>query len=224
MKGYLWKVAAIFRKDVLAELRTKEMLSSMLVFALLVVVIFNFAFQLKAAEMRELGPGVLWVAFTFGGVLGLNRSFAIEKERGCLQGLMLAPVDRSGIYVAKMVGNLVFMSLVESITLPVFWVLFNLSVFPFSLIPVIFLGTLGFVAVGTLFAAMTVNTRAREVMLPVLLLPVAVPVIVAAVRATGSVLAGEPLSAVQGWLQLLIACDVIYLVLSFLTFEYVIEE
>lgn len=224
MRGYLGKVATVVWKDIVAELRTKEVFSSMLVFALLVIVICSFAFQLRSVEMRDLAPGVLWVAFTFAGVLGLNRSFLLESDRGCLEGLMLAPLDRSGIYLAKMLGNMVFMSVVEMITLPVFWALSNLILFPFSLVAVIALGTLGFVAIGTLFAAMTVNTRAREVMLPMLLFPIAVPVLVAAVKSTGTVLAGEPLSAAGGWLQLLVACDVIFLVLAFLTFEYVVEE
>ena len=224
MRAYSAKVAAIVWKDLVAELRTKEMFSSMLVFALLVIVIFNFAFELKGADMTDLAPGMLWVAFTFAGVLGLNRSFALEKDRGALEGLMLTPLDRSGIYVAKMLSNLIFMSLVELMVLPLFWVLSNLMFFPIALIPVVILGTLGFVAIGSLFAAMTVNARAREVMLPVLLFPVAAPLIVAAVKATGTVLAGQPLLRAGGWLQLLLACDVIFLVLSILTFEYVIEE
>lgn len=224
MRAYFGKVVAIVWKDLVAELRTKEMFSSMLVFALLVIVIFNFAFELKSADMTDLAPGMLWVAFTFAGVLGLNRSFALEKDRGALEGLMLTPLDRSGIYVAKMLSNLIFMSLVELMVLPLFWVLSNLMFFPIALIPVVILGTLGFVAIGSLFAAMTVNARAREVMLPVLLFPVAAPLIVAAVKATGTVLAGQPLLRAGGWLQLLLACDVIFLVLSILTFEYVIEE
>jgi heme exporter protein B len=224
LRAYFAKVVAIVWKDLVAELRTKEMFSSMLVFALLVIVIFNFAFELKSADMTDLAPGMLWVAFTFAGVLGLNRSFALEKDRGALEGLMLTPLDRSGIYVAKMLSNLIFMSLVELMVLPLFWVLSNLMFFPIALIPVVILGTLGFVAIGSLFAAMTVNARAREVMLPVLLFPVAAPLIVAAVKATGTVLAGQPLTRAGGWLQLLLACDVIFLVLSILTFEYVIEE
>jgi heme exporter protein B len=224
LRDYLGKVGVIVWKDLIAELRTKEILSSVLVFGLLAIVIFNFAFELKSVRMSDLAPGILWVAFTFSGVLGLNRSFMLEREGAALEGLMLAPLDRSGIYVAKMLSNLAFMLLAEAVLLPLFWALSNLRFFPLSLILIAALGTLGFVAIGTLFAAMTVNARAREVMLPMLLFPVAVPVLLAAVNATGTVLAGEPLSAARGWLQLLIACDVIFLVLSLLTFEYVIEE
>jgi heme exporter protein B len=224
LKGYLGKVATIIWKDVVSELRTKEMFSSMLVFALLVTVIFSFAVDPRAVDMRELAPGLLWVAFSFSGILGLNRSFAVEKARNSLEGLMLTPVDRSGIYLAKMLGNFVFLSVVELVVLPLFWVLYNLTAFPLALALVVPLGTLGFVAAGTLFAAMTVNTRAREVMLPMLLLPVSVPVIVASVKSTAALMTGDTLADIAGWLQLMVACDVVFIVLAVLIFEYVIEE
>jgi heme exporter protein B len=224
LRTYLTKVAIILWKDLLAELRTREMLSSMLVFALLVTVVFSFTLDGKTTQIRELAPGLLWVAFTFAGILGLNRSFALEKDRNSLQGLMLAPLDRSGIYVAKMLGNLIFLSIVEAIVVPLFWVLHNMSGFPWPLAAIIPLGTVGFVAAGTLFSAMTVGTRAREVLLPILLLPVSVPVIVAAAKATGIVLTQDSIAAAAGWIRLLVACDVVFLVLSLLTFEYVIEE
>ncbi len=224
VKTFGRKSLAIVAKDVVAELRTKEIFTAMFVFALLVIVIFNFAFELHRVEMELIAPGVLWVAFTFAGVLGLNRSFVLEKDRGCLEGLMLCPVDRSAIYVGKLVGNLIFMGVMEVIALPIFGVLSNLSVFRLALIPVIVLGTVGFAAVGTLFSAMAVNTRTREVMLPVLLFPILVPVIIAAVKATQQVLAGSSLMGIANWLNLLIAFDVIFLVAAFLTFEFVVEE
>lgn len=224
MTAYLGRVATILWKDLISELRTKQMLTSMLVFALLVTIIFSFAIEPMSVDMIALAPGLLWVAFCFSGILGLNRSFALEKARNSLEGLMLTPVDWSGIYVAKMLGNFVFLSVVELVVLPLFWVLSNLSVFPLGLVLIVPLGTLGFVAAGTLFAAMTVNTRAREVMLPVLLLPVSVPVIVAAVRSTAAVMAGGSLAHTANWVQLLVACDVVFIVLSVLIFEYVIEE
>lgn len=224
LRDYLDKVGAIVWKDVVAELRTKEIFTSMLVFALLVVVIFNFAFELRQVDMSLMGPGILWVAFTFAGVLGLNRSFVLEKDRGSLEGLMLAPVDRSAIYLGKLLGNLLFMLVMEAFALPLFAVLNNQPLLLPGLVPVIFLGTLGFVTVGTLFAAMSVNTRTREVMLPVLLFPMMVPMVIAAVKATGVVLAGDPLSAAGDWLSLLVAFDVIFLVVCWLVFEYVVEE
>jgi heme exporter protein B len=222
--GFLRKVLAIVHKDIIAELRTKEMFSSMFVFALLVIVIFNFAFELRVANVKQVAPGVLWVTFTFAGMLGLNRSFILEKDKGCLEGLLLAPVDRSAIYFGKMLGNLIFMSVVEAIVLPIFWVLFNPPLFSPALILVIVLGTLGFAGVGTLFSAIAVHTRAREVMLPILLFPIVVPLMIAAVKITGGLLDGQPLSEMGNWLNLLVGFDVIFLTVSYMTFDYVVEE
>ncbi|MFQ5886571.1 MAG: heme exporter protein CcmB [Anaerolineae bacterium] len=221
--GFLAKVGTILWKDLRAELRTKDILTSMFVFAFLVIVIFNFAFELQRLEPEAIAPGVLWVAFTFAGVLGLNRSFVLEKDKGCLEGLMLCPVDRGAIYLAKMMGNIIFILLMEAIALPLFLALSNLPL-PWELLPILLLGTIGFAGVGTLFAAMSVNTRTREVMLPVLLFPVIVPVIIAAVKATGVVFAGGSLKEASGWLNLLISFDAIFLVVAFITFEYVLEE
>jgi heme exporter protein B len=222
--GFLRKVLAIVHKDIIAELRTKEMFSSMFVFALLVIVIFNFAFELRVANVKQVAPGVLWVTFTFAGMLGLNRSFILEKDKGCLEGLLLVPVDRSAIYFGKMLGNLIFISVVEAIVLPIFWVLFNPPLFSPALILVIVLGTLGFAGVGTLFSAIAVHTRAREVMLPILLFPIVVPLMIAAVKTTGGLLDGQPLSEMRNWLNLLVGFDVIFLTVSYMTFDYVVEE
>jgi heme exporter protein B len=222
--GFLRKILAIVHKDIIAELRTKEMFSSMFVFALLVIVIFNFAFELRVANVKQVAPGVLWVTFTFAGMLGLNRSFILEKDKGCLEGLLLAPVDRSVIYFGKMLGNLIFMSVVEAIVLPIFWVLFNPPLFSPALILVIVLGTLGFAGVGTLFSAIAVHTRAREVMLPILLFPIVVPLMIAAVKITGGLLDGQPLSEMGNWLNLLVGFDIIFLTVSYMTFDYVVEE
>lgn len=222
--NFLRKVLAIVQKDIAVELRTKEMLSSMFVFALLVIVIFNFAFELRVEDVRKVTPGVLWVTFTFAGMLGLNRSFVLEKDRGCLEGLLLCPVDRSAIYFGKMLGNFIFMTVVEAIILPIFSVLFNLSLLRPGLLLIVVLGTLGFAGVGTLFSAMAVHTRAREVMLPVLLFPVVVPAMIAAVKATGGILDGQIFSEMAHWLRLLVAFDVIFLAISFMTFDYVVEE
>jgi heme exporter protein B len=224
MRSYLDKVLAIVGKDVAAELRTREVLSSMFVFALLVIVIFNFAFELKVENTGAVAPGVLWVAIVFAGMLGLNRSFITEKDRGCMEGLLLCPVDRSAIYVGKMVGNLLFMAAMEAIVLPVYAAFFNLPVFAPRMLLIVLLGTIGFAAVGTLFSAVAVHTRTREVMLPILLLPVAVPVLVAAVKATGDALASTPPPTEGPWLGVLIGFDVIFLTVAFLTFEYVFQE
>ena len=218
------KVLAIVQKDVAVELRTKEMLSSMFVFSLLVIVIFSFAFELRVEDVRKVAPGVLWVTFIFAGMLGLNRSFVLEKDKGCLEGLLLCPVDRSAIYFGKMLGNVIFMLIVEAIILPIFSILFNVSLFQPVLLLIVVLGTLGFAGVGTLFSAMAVHTRSREVMLPVLLFPIVVPAMIAAVKATGGILDGLLFSEIARWLRLLAVFDVVFLAISFMTFDYVVEE
>jgi len=223
--SFLSKVWFITWKDLKAEWRTREIFSSMFIFTLLVIVIFNFAID-PGTDPQAILPGALWIAFTFAGVLGLNRSFILERENEAFQGLLLCPVDRGAIYLGKMLGSLLFMSFVEILAVPIFMIFFNLNLS--GLLPglglVIVLSTIGFISVGTLFSAMSVNTKTREVMLPILLFPVVVPVIIGAVRATDRILAQKPLSDVIPWLNLLMAFDVIFLVASFLTFEFVVEE
>jgi len=217
------KAIAITRKDVLSEMRTKEVIFSVLVFTLLVIVTFNFAFETSQQTVELVAPGMLWVTFAFAGVLSLNRSFILEKEEGCLEGLMACPIDREAIYVGKMLGSLVFMLIVEGIALPIFAFLFNL-VISLQLIVITVLATVGFVAVGTLFSALAVNTKAREMVLPILFLPIVAPVIVSAVKASGLALSGGPWSDLSSWLQIIAAFDAIFLVVSFLIFAFVIEE
>lgn len=224
MRAYFSQVLAIVAKDVASELRTREVLSSTFVFAILVIVVFNFAFELKLDNTEAVAAGVLWVAIAFAGMLGLNRSFITEKDRGSMEGLLLCPVDRSAIYLGKMVGNLLFMVAMEVAVLPVFAAFFNLSVFSPRLLLIVLLGTLGFAAVGTLFSAVAVHTRTREVMLPILLLPVAVPVLVAAVKATSDAIASIPPPVEGPWIGVLVAFDVVFLTAALLTFEYVFQE
>jgi len=221
--SYLSKVLAIVWKDVVAELRTKEMFSSMLVFALLVIVIFNFSFDLRVENIAQVAPGVLWVTFAFASTLELNRSLALEMENDCLDGLLLAPMDRSAIYFGKMLGNLIFICTIEALILPIFSVLFDLNLIQPSLLLTIFLGTVGFAGVGTLLSAIAVNTRAREVMLPVLLFPIILPVVIAATKATGGILDGLPLGDIAHWLRFLVAFDIIFLVVSYMTFDFVVQ-
>ncbi len=218
------KVVAITWKDALSEMRTKEIVFSVLVFTLLVIVIFNFAFNAGQETMRLVAPGILWVTFTFAGVLSLNRSFILEKEEGCLEGLMISPISREVIYVGKMLGNLLFLLIIEAIILPIFAVLFNLPVLTLQFVTITVLTTVGFVAVGTLFSALAVNTKARELVLPILFLPIVTPIIIGAVKASGLALSGEPWSGLSTWLQIIGAFDAIFLVVSFLIFAFVIEE
>lgn len=222
--NFLNKVLTIVWKDVLAELRTKEMFSSMLVFAVLLVVIFNFSFELRIENVAEVAPGVLWVTFAFAGTLELNRSLSLEMDEGCLDGLLLAPMERTAIYFGKMLGNLIFISAIEALMLPIFSALFDLNLIQPALLLTIFLGTLGFVVVGTLLSAMAVNTRAREVILPVLLFPIILPVVISAVKVTAGILDGLPLGDLLHWLRFLIGFDIIFLVVCYMTFDYVVES
>ena len=220
----LSKVGAIMRKDIIAEMRTREVIVSVLVFAMLVIVIFNFAFGTDRPTMETVAPGILWVTFAFAGVLSLNRSSIPEKEEGCLEGLLACPVGREAIYLGKMLSSFIFMLVVEAITLPVFALLFNLPVLSPEIITITVLATLGFVAVGTLFSALAVNTKAREMILPILFLPIAVPVIISAVKATELALAGDSWGGLFSWLQIIIAFDIVFLVVSYLIFNFIIEE
>jgi heme exporter protein B len=220
-----WKaVGAIIWKDIRAELRTKDIFSSMFVFALLSVIVFNFAFELRVPDMKMVAPGIVWVAITFAGTLGLNRAFVIEQDKGSLAGLLLAPVDRAAIYFGKMLGNLLFILIVTVILLPLVMIFFNLTLLTWQHLLALLLGIYGFAAVGTVFSAMAVNTRAREVLLPILLFPVLLPVLVAGVKMTGSLLDGNPLSDVANWLQLVAIYDVGFTVVAYLTFSFVVEE
>jgi len=224
LREYLRALWAVVWKDLAAELRSRELLTSMLVFALLVILIFNFALELDARTRATITSGVLWVTFAFAGTLGLNRSMAIEKDRGCLDGLLLAPVDRSAIYFGKTLGNLIFMLIIEAIVLPVYSVLYNTNLFNPGLVGVILLGSIGFVVVGTLLASMAVQTRTRDVLLPILLFPVIIPVMIAAVKASNGFLQGIEMDAIRPWLNLLIVYDVIFTAVAFMVFDYVVEE
>lgn len=214
----------VFAKDVRTELRTKEIFSGMAVFTLLVVMVFAFALPGKLKAGGDVAPGLLWVAFTFAGVLGLNRSFIGEKDRGSLEGLLLAPSDRSAIFLGKALGNFAFIIVVELLIAPIFSLLFNFSVLNVALLPVLLLGTIGFAEIGTLFAAMAVNTRAREVLLPVLFFPIMLPVIIAAAQATTAILANRPLEEYGAELGLMFFFDCIYLAIPLMLFELVMEE
>ena len=225
MNGNLIRATfAIVRKDLAAEWRSRELFTSMLIFSLLVILIFNFALELDPKTRTGVTAGVLWVTFTFAGTLGLNRSMAVEKDRGCMDGLLLAPVDRSAIYFGKAISNLVFMLVVETIMLPVYSVLYNTNLFQPGLLVVILLGSVGYVAVGTLLSAMAVQTRTRDVLLPILLFPLVVPVVIAAVKASGGILQGLSFSEIRTWINLLLVYDVIFIAISFMFFEYVVEE
>ena len=222
--SFIKAVAAVVWKDLRAEFRSRELFSAMLVFSLLIILIFNFALELDIKTRQSVTAGVLWATFAFAGTLGLNRSMAIEKDRGCLDGLLLAPVDRSAIYFGKVISNLAFMLIVEVIVLPIYSVLYNVNLLQPGLLLVILLGSIGYVAVGTLLAAMSVQTRTRDILLPILLFPVVIPVLLAAVKASGGFLEGSELADILLPINLLIAYDIIFIAVALMVFDNVVEE
>src|SRR5262245_43088619 len=202
-RNFIKAVAAVVWKDIRAEFRSRELFSAMLVFSLLIILIFNFALELDVKTRQSVTAGVLWATFAFAGTLGLNRSMSIEKDRGCMDGLLLAPVDRSAIYFGKMISNLAFMLIVELIVLPIYSVLYNVNLFQPGLLLVILLGSIGYASVGTLLAAMSVQTRTRDILLPILLFPIVIPVLLAAVKASSGFLNGADLTEVLPPINLL---------------------
>jgi heme exporter protein B len=227
MAGDLLRVtAAIARKDLKVEWRTKTAFMSSLVFAVLVLAVLYFARDKTSVGDFDLAPGALWVTFTFAGMLGLNRAFLLERENRALDGLRLSPVTPTALFLGKVIGNLIFLGVVELVSLPLFILFYDVPIWrqlPI-LLAVVALATVGYVAVGTLLSAMVVRTRFSEVMLPVLLLPFLVPPIVSAVQLTWRILALRPLSEMTGWLSLLAAFDIIFFTLSLLLFEAILVE
>ena len=217
-------IGAVVWKDILAEYRSLELVSAMSVFSLLVIIIFNFALDLDIKMRQTVTAGVLWATFAFAGTLGLNRSMSVEKDRGCLDGLLLAPVDRSAIYFGKVISNLAFMLIVEIIVLPVYSVLYGMNLFIPGLLMVILLGSIGYVGVGTLLATMSVQTRTRDVLLSILLFPVILPVLLPAIIASNGFLTGLELADILFPLGILIAYDIIFIAVAFMVFDNVVEE
>jgi heme exporter protein B len=216
----------VFGKDLLVELRTRETITVMLFFAVMILFLFHFGLNPERENTTQLAPGLLWLAFLFTGVLGLGRSFQAEQANDCLEQLLLVPGDRGNIFLGKFVGNVAFMLAVELLILPLFALFFQLDLWSavLPLLVVALLGTLGFAAIGTLFSALTANLRAREVLFPLLLFPLLVPVIIGSVTASNIILGGGLLAEAGGWLKLLGAFDTIFLVVAYLTFEFVVEQ
>ena len=216
---------AVLWKDLVSEWRSRDRVLAMLLFSLLVVAVFHFALRpLEESQVRASVPGLLWVAYLFASVLGLNRAFALELENDALSGLALAPAEPGWIYLGKAAANLVLLLLVQALTALVFALAFDFALAPLAagLAGVVVLGSLGLTAVGTLFAAISVRTRYREVMLPLLMLPVLMPILIGAVRATAALFDGA--TAPADALRLLVVFDAVYLIVSFLVFEYVLGE
>ena len=221
--GYLRQVVAVVAKDLAAELRTREILSAMFVFAFLAMLIFSFALDLRGAIARAAAPGVLWTTVAFAGTLGLSRSMGREQETGGMDGLLLSPADRTVILFGKALGNMIIMLALEAVLVPLSAILFNVPLFSPGVLAILLGGTLGYALVGTLLAAIAINTRAREVMLPILLLPLVMPLLIAAVQATRGLLDGLVWAELGGWINLLVVYDLLIAAAALLTFEYVVE-
>jgi heme exporter protein B len=222
--SFIKAIGAIVQKDLAAEYRSRELLSSMMVFALLVIFIFNYALNLEPSVRAKVTAGVLWVTFVFAGTIGLNRSMAVEKDRGCLDGLLLAPVDRTAIFFGKVISTLIFMLLVEVIMLPFYGLFYNVNLFNPGLLLVMLLGSIGYVVVGTLLSSMAVQTRTRDILLPIILFPIIIPILLSALDASNGYLNHLEFDLIKPALVLLVALDVIFTAVSFMVFDYVVEE
>jgi heme exporter protein B len=222
-----WRAARrIAAKDLRIELRTRDVLTAMGMFALLIVVVASFSFPTAGEQRETIAAGLLWMAWLFAILLGVGRSLAMEHEEDCLDALVTSPVPRESIYLGKLLANLAFVGVTQLFLLPVAVVLLQLE--PRTGLPLLVLtvalGTLALVAVTTLFATMAATTRTREAVLPVLVIPVAIPVLVAAVRATEIALTGGAPRAATPWLLLLTAAAALFLLLGLATFRHVLEE
>jgi heme exporter protein B len=213
-------------KDLLLELRRRDSLLTMFFFGTLQLFVFHFAFDMAPDKVVELAPALLWLAFLFTGTLGLAQLFQAERDNHCLDALLLSPLDRGALFLAKTGFNLILMLLVEIVVLPLFWILFNLSTW--NLLPQLFLvtllGTVGFCVLGTITAAITLRARARELLVPLVLFPLMIPVILATIRCMETVLKTGSFGEATVWLRLLVGFDVIFLTIGVLIFDWVIES
>jgi heme exporter protein B len=218
-----WLIA---RKDLAIEFRTRSAFFSAVVFALLGLVIFYYAWDPTAVTVTDLAPGVLWVIFTFSGLLGLHRSFGVEAADHAMDGLLASPVSREAIFIGKAIANLLFVAAVQAIAIPALAVFYNLGLTKVAapLIAIAILAAIGLVAVGTLFSAMAVNTRLAELLLPMLALPFFVPIVIAASQATAKLFTGRPVSEAGAWLKLLLAFDIVFVAACTLAYPYTVED
>lgn len=217
----------IFLKDVRAEFRTKEVFNAAAVFSLLVIVIFSMAFEPTSAMARQMSGGLLWLAFTFSGLLALSRTFAREVPNDCILALRMAPISPAAVYLGKFLSNLLFLGLLNLLLLPLFAVFYNVRLEDklLTLIGIVLLGSWGLAAVGTTFAAISTSVRLRELMLPVLLFPIEIPLVLSLVEATTAVLLeADTLVTVRTWLQICAGFNIIFTTLSLMLFDHLLEE
>lgn len=223
--GFLGQTFLLLKKDLLLEVRRRESLLTMFFFGILLLFVFHFSFDLAPEQLVEMAPALLWLAFLFTGTLGLAQLFEGERGNHCLEALLLSPMDRGALFLAKTAFNFILMVLVEIVVIPLFWILFNLQ--SWDVIPYLFLvtllGTVGFCVLGTLLSAVTLKARARELLLPLVLFPLMIPVILGTIRCMEAVLRTGELGEALPWLRLLIGFDVIFLTAGVLIFDWVIE-
>ena len=224
MKRSVVAIKTILWKDLLLELKSKDVIISIVSFALLALVIFNFAFGSSPQLASLIAPGAIWVSITFAGVIGLNRLFVIEHDQGSIIGLLLTPVSKDSIFFGKMLSMFVFLTISEIILLPIYAILFNTSITHPIFLLIVVLGTIGFASLGTLFSAMAVNTRSREIMLPVMFLPIVMPILIGSVVASANILDGGGWSDSARGIHIIIVFDVLSLVVSPLLFEHIMQE
>lgn len=216
----------IARKDLAIEFRTRSAFFSAVVFALLALAIFYYAWDPTAVTATDLAPGVLWVIFTFSGLLGLHRSFGVEMADRAIDGLLASPAAREAIFLGKALANLIFVAAVQLVAIPALVLFYNLPLTRIAgpLIAIAVLAAIGLVAVGTLFSAMAVNTRLAELLLPMLALPFFVPIVTAAAQATAKLLSGRPVVEISAWLKLLVAFDLVFVVACAVAFPFTVED
>ena len=224
MKRQLGPLATMVWKDIVLEVRSRELVVSVIVFGLLLVVVFSFALDPDPGQATRLAPGILWVAFAFAATLAMNRAFVREHEAGALEGLLLSPVSRDAIFLAKAATSFLFMLLIEAVLLPAYAVMLSFSALSWTLGATILLATLGFSLIGTLFSAMAAQTRSREIMLPVLFFPIILPVILAAVEASTRAVGGQTFIGLGRWLPLIAVFDALFLVICPWVFSYIVED
>lgn len=217
------RVGMLVWKDLIVEFRGREFVGAMVVFALITIVTLNFAFDLTGGQREASGAGGLWIAFLFAAMLGLGRSLAIERDRGTLEGLSLCPVDGGTIFAGKLISNVLFIAIVQAVSLPVFAALYDLPSLSPMVLAIALAGSIGIAGLGTLFSALVSTTRAREILMPLLLFPLAIPVVIATVRATSLVFEGKT-GDVWPWFNLIVVFDVIFVTIAYVLFDAVLEE
>ncbi|MFP5113553.1 heme exporter protein CcmB [Bacillaceae bacterium C204] len=214
------------KKDLYSELKTKQIMVTQIIFAGLVIVVFSFAFDPANNTTKAVIPGVIWVIIVFAGILGLNRSFISEQRNDSMQGLLVAPMEAASIYLGKFLANFIMMLIVELVSIPFLFLLFDFKFYgsiPYFIL-VVFLGSFGFIAIGTFLAALAANSKSSEMLLPLLLFPITTPILIGVVQATRIILTNmEKFSSAIAWIQLVTAYDVIFFVVCFLLIDYVLE-